>query len=105
MTIHINTDNAIKGTENMVSRMQAAITDKLDRYREFFTDIDVHLTDESGRAPSNLEDKRCVLRANFRGGAPEVVTGIATTLDLALTEAINKMRNALESRTGKMRNH
>ena len=89
----------------MTERMSAVIKDKLARFSEYMVSMDVHFTDESGRASSTEVDKRCVLKANMKGGAAEVVTGNASTLDFALNDAIGKMRNALDARTGKMKRH
>jgi len=63
--------------------------------------VEVHLTDASaGR--STGDDIRCRLEARPEGLNPEVVTDSASSVDAALSGALQKMKHSLETTFGRL---
>ncbi len=104
MTIQINSDNHIKGSENLIERFKETITNSLKRFENQVTRVVVHLNDENG-SKSGQKDKRCLLEARLEGMQPIAVTHHANTLDEALKGAIDKIKTSLETSIGKLRSY
>lgn len=104
MKIQLNSDNNIEGTDNLKGYLDETITKGLSRFSEQITRIEVHLSDENG-AKSGQMDKRCLLEARLGGIDPIAVTHQANTLHQSVTGAVDKMKAALDTRIGKLRNH
>jgi len=100
MTIQFNTDNNIPAKEAIKEPLTALIADELNRYSEYITRIEVHLTDENG-SKSGINDKRCVLEARLEGKSPVAVTNHANTRDQAVEGAIDKLKSVLDTMIGK----
>ncbi len=104
MKIQLNSDNNIEGTDDLKGYLDETITKGLSRFSEQITRVEVHMSDENG-AKSGQKDKRCLLEARLAGIDPIAVTHQADTLHQAVTGAIDKMKAALDTRLGKLRNH
>lgn len=96
MQIQINTDNSIKGPEKLNEHFQNILENKLSKFNERITRLEVHLADENGPKGGN-EDKRCMIEARLEGMRPIAVTHQAETLDLALNGAASKLTRLLDS--------
>ncbi|MFT3903028.1 MAG: HPF/RaiA family ribosome-associated protein [Niabella sp.] len=103
MEIRVHTDNHINGSQNLAEKYGAFIKDKLERFSEYLTTVEVFLGDENSSKPGT-DDKRCTIEARPRNLNPEAVTHHADTLDHALNGAVDKIRNLLDSRIGKLQN-
>jgi ribosomal subunit interface protein len=104
MKIQLNSDHNIEGTDNLKDHLEETITKGLNRFSEQITRIEVHISDENG-AKTGQKDKRCLLEARLRGIDPIAVTHQADTIHQSVTGAVDKMKTALDSRIGKLRNH
>ncbi|MCF8466504.1 MAG: HPF/RaiA family ribosome-associated protein [Sneathiella sp.] len=104
MQIQINTDENIDGGEKLSARISAQIRERLDRFSQHITRIEVHLSD-SNADKSGDSDKRCLIEVRLEGRQPEVVSDKAATLESAYSGAINKLQRALESTLGKLNQH
>lgn len=104
MTIQINTDSHIKGTENMASRFTEEINAKLNRFSEYVTLCNVYLSDEN-RGKQGPDDKKCNMEFRIKGQSPVAVSANADTLDKALSTAIGKAKNLLDSKVGQLKAH
>ena len=100
MQIQVNTDENIKGGEDLSARIVAGIHSRLDRFSEHITRIEVHLSDQDGKKSSG-SDKRCLIEARLEGRQPEVASEQASTLDGAFSGAIKKLQHVLETSIGK----
>lgn len=103
MTIIFNTDNNIIGTDELQVAVSDLLTEKLSRYSEQITRLEVHYNDENG-PKGGVNDKRVMLEARVEGRAPMAVTVTANSHDQALQSAIDKMKTALENTFGKLSN-
>ena len=100
MNILLNTDNHIKGSEDLKLRFREEVTKKLERFEEWITRVDVYLADEN-KAKSSPDDKRCTVEARIKNNDDIAVSHNAPTLDLALAGALDKLKSALTTRIGK----
>lgn len=101
MIIQLNTDKNL----TIHSGYEAQITEKLnidlERYTDYITRIEVHMSDENG-SKSGINDKKCLLEARFEGKPPIVTSDFGNTYDLALKGASEKLRNALKTVVSKI---
>lgn len=102
MQIQVNTDNHIKGSQELSDLVEGVVEDTLSRFGDQVTRVIAHFTDESSRAKSVGDDKRCVLEARLAGLQPITVTGDGASVKLALNIAADKLERAIESVVGKL---
>lgn len=101
MQIQVNTDDNVKGGEDLTDRISTEIHARLDRFSQHITRIEVHLRDETG-AKSGGADKRCLIEARLEGRQPQVASDQAATLEGAYSGAAKKLQHALETTLGKL---
>jgi ribosomal subunit interface protein len=104
MIIQVNTDNNIEGKERLNEYVKGVIGESLERFSGHITRVEVHLSDENGQK-EGADDKRCLLEARVEGLKPVVVTNFAENLHKAVDGAITKMKHALDSAIGKLKEH
>ncbi len=104
MTIQINSDNNITGTEGLSSFVESTVAETLKRFDNYITRVEVHLNDENGNK-SGINDKRCMLEARLEGMQPIAVTAHGDTIQAALKDALGKLKSSLDSTLGKLQNH
>lgn len=100
MQVHVNS-NHIEGSARLQEWVSASIADRLDRFEEFLSRVEVHISDENG-GKSGADDKRCQIEARPKGHQPLSVTHKAESLEQAIEGAAEKMRHALEHLVGKL---
>jgi len=104
MKIQINTDKNISGNERLVAYINSTIEDGLSRFSDNITRIEVHLSDENG-SKGGQKDKRCMLEARLEKKNPIAVTSQADTIEKSVSEALDKMKSALDKTYGQLKNH
>jgi ribosome-associated translation inhibitor RaiA len=104
MQIQFNTDHNLKASEEFTAPLIVSITDKLKRFRDQITRVEVYLSDENGNK-GGLNDKKCVLEARLEGRSPTVVTHHANTHEQAFEGAIDKLKSSLDTIIGRLHNH
>lgn len=104
MQIQINTTNEVEGRAALLSHAEDQVRQRLSRFESRLTRIEMHLGDENG-ARNTAGDKRCVLEARPTGLAPVTVTDHGNTLEEAMSGALKKMVNSLETTFGKLATH
>ena len=104
MIIQINTDNNMTVHENFQTELNDKIAEKLHRFAGQLTRVEVHFSDENSHKEGQ-RDKRCLMEARMEGMQPIVVTEMNDTLMQAFNGAITKMKSALDTALGKVRNH
>jgi len=103
MTIQFNTDKTIAGSEELTTPYIAKMEQQLDRFSEYITRIEVHLSDKNGKK-GGLDDIRCMIEARLEGRQPIAVTADADSKDQAISAAIDKLKNSLDTILGKLKN-
>jgi hypothetical protein len=102
MQVQLNTDDNIQGRDSLAAWVESGLKDKLSRFREQITRIEVHLSDtNAGRAGDN--DKRCKLEARLAGRPPLAVSHDAGTVADALRGSVDKLTRSLDSALGRAR--
>ena len=104
MTIQFNSDKSLVIHPEYESTLSGMLTTELNRYDEFITRLEVHLSDENGNK-DGLNDKRCLLEARLKGRQPIAVTDEANTYDLAVSGATEKLKSSLVKITGRLKDH
>ncbi|MDI1365447.1 MAG: HPF/RaiA family ribosome-associated protein [bacterium] len=101
MDVQINTANTIEGREALNQHLEGEVRDRLSRFTDRLTRVEVHLGDEDG-AKTGADDKRCVVEARPAGLNPVSVTDHANSIEKATSGALNKMASALDRTFGKL---
>lgn len=101
MKVIINTDHNIPLGNNSIAEMESLVESSLEYFESRLTRVEVHLTDGSaGR--STGDDIRCRLEARPEGLNPEIVTDNASSVDAAVSGALQKMTRVLETTFGRL---
>ncbi|WP_070884474.1 HPF/RaiA family ribosome-associated protein [Pseudomonas sp. D1-3] len=100
MQVHVNS-NHIEGSARLQEWVGASVADRLERFEEFLSRVEVHIGDENG-SKSGADDKRCQIEVRPKGHQPLSVTHKAESLEQAIEGAAEKMRHALEHLVGKL---
>jgi ribosome-associated translation inhibitor RaiA len=104
MHIQINTDHNVEGREGLAAHVEEVVASALSHVSAQITRVEVHLSDENG-AKGGLNDKRCLMEARLEGRQPTAVTHHANTLPQAVDGAADKLKRAIESTIGRLRDH
>ncbi|NYS24665.1 HPF/RaiA family ribosome-associated protein [Rhodobacteraceae bacterium 2376] len=102
MQIQVNTDNTIQGRQDVVQMVESVVKSKLDAVSQSITRIEVHLQDQNAHK-SGPDDKRCMVEARLQGRAPLSATHDADNITSAVSGAVDKLRNVLDTELGKLR--
>lgn len=102
MKIQVNTDNNIEATDALVAMVEAELRSALEYFEDRLTRVEVHLSDADGAKHGGSPDKQCLLEARPEGMPPVVVTGLATSVEQACSDAARKMQSLLSSKFGRI---
>ena len=105
MQIQVHADRHIKADERLAEFVRETLQNKLNRFAEHLTRIEVHLSDENGHQRNDGYDKRCMLEARFEGLEPVAITEHAATVGQTVTGAADKLQRKLSSMLGKIRDN
>jgi len=101
MKVIVNTDNNIMLTEDATLELESLVQTSLDRFDSHLTRVEVHLSDASvGR--STGDDIRCRLEARPKGRGPEFATHNASGIDAAVSGALRKLVQVLDTTFGRI---
>jgi hypothetical protein len=95
MQIQVNTDNNITGREDVVRLVHSSVEGAVGRFSDRITRVEAHLSDTNSHK-SKGDDKRCLLEAF-------AVSHEAATIEIAVTEAADKLQRAIESKMGRLK--
>ncbi len=104
MQIQFNSDSSVMGTENVAERIEAQVREKLARFEDRLTRLEIHVRDENG-AKGGADDKACMIEARIRGDKPIGVTEHAADVDTAARKAAGTLAQRLERVLGKENRH
>ncbi len=100
MQFQFNTDSSVMGTQDVATRIEAQVRQRIERFEDKLTRLEVHVRDENGRKGGG-DDKACTIEARISGGAPVTVTANAGEVDAAARSAATKLAKLLERHFGK----
>jgi ribosomal subunit interface protein len=101
MTIQVNTDTHIDGSQNTKAYVTEKVEAGMKHYAEKITRIEVHLSDQNADK-DGPEDIQCKIEARIEGQQPVLVESKDETMHKALSEAIDKMQAVMRTMIGKM---
>jgi len=101
MFVQINTDNQIVTDAESNERLEQRVRNKLGRFEQRLTHVEVHVSDVNGPRHSN-NDKRVSLEARPTGHQPVAVHAEGARIDDAVSTAATKAARALDSLFGKL---
>ncbi|MBX7539582.1 HPF/RaiA family ribosome-associated protein [Qipengyuania sphaerica] len=104
MQVQFNSDSSVMGTENVASRIEARVREKLARFEDRLSRIEIHVHDENAHKHGH-DDKACTIEARPRGGKPIGVTEGASTVDDAARRAAMTLSQRLNRHFGKQARH
>lgn len=104
MQIQINTDHNVEGHEKLIHWAESEVRRTLDHFGEHLTRVEVHLSDENS-GKSGSDDKRCLMEARLSAHQPVAVSHHAASIDEAFRGAAGKLKRALESTLGRLKDH
>lgn len=102
MQIQINTDKRVQGDAALSAWAEQELRDRLGRFGDFITRLEVHLSDTDGARAGDL-DKRCKLEARLAGRPPVIVSHDAAKVADALFGAAAKLQRLLDTTLGRVR--
>ena len=101
MFIQIRTDNQIDSDNGRDARLEEQIRQRLARFEDRITDVEIHVSDTNGQRGSN-SDLRCTFEARVNGVPPIAVHENGSTVDRAILGAAKKAVRALDHQLGKL---
>lgn len=104
MQIQVNTDDNVEGHEGLVQWIETGVHHHLDRFSEYITRVEVHLSDEDSKK-SGGSDKRCLIEARLSGRQPVAVSHQAGSFHEAFNGATDKLKRSLDSSLGRVKDH
>ncbi|HEY0414216.1 MAG TPA: GPW/gp25 family protein [Allosphingosinicella sp.] len=99
--IQIHADNQVPSDRERDTRLEEQIRQRLARFEERITDVEVHVSDLNGPRGGNA-DLRCTLEARLNGIPPVAVIEQGTDVDRAVIGAAKKAVRALDHQLGKL---
>jgi ribosome-associated translation inhibitor RaiA len=103
MKVQFNTDKNIQGTEMLEAFVADKISSSLKHFADKITRIEVHLSDQNADKVGK-DDIQCKIEARIAKLKPIIATSNSDTKEKALDMAIDKMKAALNTIIGKMKN-
>ena len=104
MIIQLNTDKNLSVHEAFGAQLHDLLSKELNRFSEHISRLEVHLSNENG-GKDGPNDKRCLIEARLEGRQPIAVIANADTHEHSVAEAIEKLKNSLDTILGRLRNH
>ena len=101
MFIQIHADNQIESDAERNARLEEQIRQRMARFEDRITDIEVHVSDVNGSKGSH-GDLRCTLEARVNGIPPVAVADEGTSVDRAVIGAAKKAVRALDHQLGRL---
>jgi hypothetical protein len=100
--IQIHADNQVPSDNERDGRLEEQIRQRLARFEDRITDVEVHVSDVNGTRGGN-GDLRCSLEARLTGLPPIAVVDEGDNVDRAVIGAAKKAVRALDHQIGKLR--
>lgn len=101
MFVQIRTDNQIHSDAEANERLSERVREKLGRYDQRLTHVEVHISDTTG-PKGGANDKRVSLEARPTGHQPVAVHHDANRIEDAVSGAADKAARALDRVFGKI---
>ena len=97
MQVLINGDKHLNLNGESIQQWQEEITDALERFSDWITRIEVHVTDENSAAKGGGDDIRCLMEARPKNHQPVSIEVHAQALGYAIRDAIDTLEKRLST--------
>ncbi|MEX0694156.1 MAG: HPF/RaiA family ribosome-associated protein [Rhodospirillales bacterium] len=104
MIVKVITDANVAGGDRYTAQVTSLLENALNIFSDQITRVEIHLSGKND-SKNGQEDKRCVLEAHVVGCQPTAVTHDATTLVLAISGAVSKLKKLLARSHERLRDH
>jgi len=101
MTIQINTDKNIEGSQLMENYYTERLQEGLKHFSELLTRLEVHVADLNADK-GGADDIQCRIEARVRNQDPIMVEARAEDQEAALNGAIDKLQGVMRKVKGKL---
>lgn len=105
MQVHLNTDNHFEGTGRKEGYWSEVAHEKLKRFEERISTLEIHLSDENSSAKQGVADKKCTIEARVSGYSQLSATCKADSVEKAISGALDKLKSVLEHALDKTKAH
>ncbi len=102
MKIKVNTDKNFKGTQDFEVYVEEKVGKLLQRFADKITRVEIHFSDQNAQK-NTPDDVYCTIEARVDGLSPVAVTGKSSTREKALSDAVKKIKAALDTVIGKLK--
>ncbi len=102
MQVQVHAGDNVQGGESLAQWAQTEVQDRLSRFREYVTRVEVYLTDVDA-LKNGGKGKRCVMETRATGRQPLAVNAEAEKVAEAFNAALEKLHRALDTDIAKMR--
>ena len=103
MQVQVHADDSIQGGESLAQWAQEEINSKMARLKEYVVRVEVFLTGVDALKTTGGPGKRCGLGTRATGRPPIAVNAEAEKVKDAFNAAIEKLRRAVETDLGKLK--
>ncbi len=103
MHIELSTDHNIDGKERLAAYVREVLEQDLSHCSDRITRVEVHLGDEGSTKADRRGEKRCMMEARIEKLKPIAVNDHAETVDQAVRGAAKKLKSAIETTLGRLR--
>lgn len=105
MQVHLNTDNHFEGTGRKEGYWSEVAHEKLKRFEERISTLEIHLADENNGAKKGAVDKVCSIEARVSGYSQLSASCKADSIEKAIAGALDKLKHVLEHTLDKAKAH
>ena len=102
MRVFVNSDNTIAVDASLTRFVSGEVKRVLSRFDARLTRVEVHLSDINNLR-TGKPDKRCLIEARPKAGAPRTASATTTKVASAVNQALGKMRRSLTTFFGRRR--
>lgn len=95
MQIIINSDKQVDLKAEQTEQWQTEIASSLERFGDWITRVEVHLTDQNSQAKGGPDDIRCLMEARPASKQPVSIEVRSSSVDRAIREATNTLERRL----------
>ncbi len=95
MQVIINSDNQVDLNQQTIEQWQTEIATSLQRFSDWVTRVEVHVTDENSDSKGGSDDIRCLMEARPANRQPVSIEVRAASLEQAISDSIQTMNRRL----------
>lgn len=103
MQVIMNSDNQVDLNGESIEHWRSEITTSLERFNDWITRVEVHVTDENSKSKEGTDDIRCLIEARPANKQPVSVEVRGSSAENAISDGIKTMQRRLSAMVDKAR--